>query len=153
MKRLKIINNHLNFAEEICIVGFIRSPIQPALAEFKDISLIDLAGQTIQGLLAKYSIDKHKIEEFYMGCAYPSSLGQSPAKQVAVNASLPDSISCMSINKLCASGMKAFILGCLSLKSKSAECVLVGGAESMSNYPFLLNIRNGINTKVKNSLY
>lgn len=152
MKRLAIINSHLNSQTEICIVAAGRSPIQKAGGEFKSLSTTDLAGQTISGTLKKYQIDPSHIQEFYMGCVNSTNLGQNPARQAAIKAGLEDKTNCISINKLCASAMKALSLGCLSIQSSNTDCVLVGGSESMSNYPYLLSLRNGISNKVRDSL-
>ena len=152
MKRLELISRHLSFSREICIVALGRSAIHKANGELKDIKFSDLAGQTIRGLLDKYSIESKHIEEFYMGSVYQANLGQSPCKQAAVSANLPDSVSCANINKLCASGMKAIMLGCLSILEGNSQCVLAGGVELMSNYPYLISLRNGIQTKVRDTL-
>lgn len=152
MKRLSLIRNHLKSEVEVCIVATGRSPIHRAGGALKDISAVDLAGQTIKGVLEKYSIDPSHLEELYMGGVFIANTGQSPSKQAAVIAGLPDNISCMSVNKLCASGMKAVTLACLSIISANADCVIAGGAESMSNYPYLLNLRNKTELAVKDSI-
>lgn len=152
MERLRIINNHLAANPEVCIVAYGRSPIHPSNGALKDFSLDSLASITLASMLSKYKIPASAIEALYMGCVNGSNLGQSPAKQVASLANLPDSASCFTVNKLCASAMKAVSLGYLSIKSGESECIVAGGAESMSNYPYVLRLRNGISNKVEDSL-
>jgi acetyl-CoA C-acetyltransferase len=152
MERLNVISRHLGNSREVCIVAAGRSPVKRAFGEFKELSAVELGSETLRSLLKKYSIDGRKIEEFYLGCVQTANLGQSPAKQIAVMGGLADGVNCMSVNKLCSSGLKAIMLGSLSIMSGNSDCVLAGGVESMSNYPYNVSIRNGIQTKVKDSL-
>ena len=151
MKRLRILKNHLSADLEVCIVAMGRSPTDRSGGSLKDIPAYMLAGDTIKGILDRYSICPKSLEEFYIGNVQGSNLGQSLGKQTAVHAGLCDSISCTTVNKLCASGMKAVMLGCLAILNGSSQCVLAGGVESMSNYPYLLSLRNGVQSKVKDA--
>ena len=151
MKRLKIIKNHLNSDTEVCIVAFGRSPVKVASKEFSTLSDSDLASQTIKGILEKYMISSNHIEEFYLGKVFSSNQGQALPKQILAKAGAGDHISSMSLNKLCASSMKAVTLAALSIACKNCECALAGGVESMSISPYLLNLRNGIKLPVLDS--
>ena len=152
MERLSIISNHLADSSDVCIVAYGRSPIHPSNGALKDFSFQSLASSTLTSVLSKYQIPSSHIQSLFMGCVNPSNLGQSPAKQIAHMANLPDSVSCFTVNKLCASGMKAVSLAYLSIKSGENDCIVAGGAESMSNYPFSLRLRTSIETKVEDSL-
>lgn len=152
MERLSIIRNHLSGSSDVCIVAYGRSPIHPSNGALKDFSFQSLASNTLISVLSKYQIPASEIQSLYMGCVNASNLGQSPAKQIANLANLPESATCFTVNKLCASGMKAVSLAWLSIKSGENDCIVAGGAESMSNYPFSLRLRNSIHTKVEDSL-
>ena len=152
MQRLTIIKNHLSQNIEVCIVAVGRSPIKPFLRDFSGISNAELAGQTIQGLLCRFNIPGSSIEECYLGKVFTSGIGQALPKQILARAGLPDHISGMSVNKLCASSMKAVTLAALSIASGNSQCAIAGGVECMSQIPYLLQLRKGINAKVKDSL-
>ncbi|CAG9332522.1 unnamed protein product [Blepharisma stoltei] len=145
MRRLHLINKHLCGEREVCIVAAGRSPIDKVGGSLSHYSTVELASSTLKGTLEKFRIPTEEIEEIYFGTVFPSNLGQSPAKQIAVNAGLRDSVNCMILNKLCASGMKATMLGALSISTGNADCVVVGGAESMSKIPYIVpKIREGL---------
>lgn len=151
MNRVRIIANHLG-AQDVCIVAVGRSPILRSFDAFYDVTEADLAGQTLEKTLARYKIEASNIQEFYLGKVFTSNTGQALPKQILFKAGVPDSISQMSVNKACASGMKALSLGFLSITSGNANCVLAGGVENMSRIPYLLNLRKGIQTRVIDSL-
>ena len=103
-----------------------------------------IASQVISSLLKDNSIKPELIDEVIMGCVLPAGLGQAPARQAALNGGLPQSTPCTTINKVCGSAMKAIMLGYDMITAGSANCVLAGGMESMSNAPYLLpKARNG----------
>ena len=79
-----------------------------------------------------------------MGCVLPANLGQAPARQAAINAGIPKSAGCTTINKVCGSGMKAIMLGNDLIKAGSATVVVAGGMESMTNAPHMVNARSGV---------
>lgn len=151
MNRVRIIANHLG-AQDVCIVATGRSPILRSFEGFADVAEADLAGQTLQKILSRHKIDASQIQEFYLGKVFTSNMGQALPKQILSKAGVPDNISSMSVNKACASGMKALSFGFLSISSGNADCVLAGGLENMSRIPYLLNLRNGIQNKVIDSL-
>lgn len=154
MNRLHLIQSHLaSYPEdEVCIVAMGRSAVHPSGGALKDFTMPELAGQTLRQVLDKYKVSSNLVQGLFMGCVYPAGAGQSPAKQAAVLGGLPDSVNCFTVNKLCASGMKAVTLACMAIRNKEFDCVVAGGAEVMSAYPYTLQARNGIGSKVKDSM-
>lgn len=150
MERLALIRNHLS-QREVCIVAIGRSPILPSFRDFSILEESYLAGETLKGTLQKYSIDPTQVQELYLGKVFTSNTGQALGKQVLAQAGVPDNVSHMTMNKLCASGMKAISLACLSILSGTADCVAAGGVEIMSKPPFLLSLRNGVQGKLRDS--
>lgn len=151
MRRLELIKNHLSLSLEVCIVAAGRSPIKPFMQDFSNMSDSDLSSQVIKGMLAVQDISELNIEEFYLGKVFTSNTGQALPKQILSNLSLGDHISCMSVNKLCASSMKAITMAVLSISSGNCECALAGGVEIMSQTPYSLNLRNGIPHIIKDT--
>lgn len=108
------------------------------MKDFMSLSATDIAAQTLKGVLGKSRIDPAAVQELYLGNVISANLGQSPARQVALKAGLPPSVICTNVNKVCASGMKAAMLGAMAITQGFAECIVVGGTESMSNVPYYL---------------
>ena len=102
MNRLHLIQSHLaaNPEDEVCIVAMGRSAVHPSGGELKGFSLPELAGQTLRQVLDKFKISPSLVQGLFMGSVYPAGAGQSPAKQAAVLAGLPDSVNCFTCNKL-----------------------------------------------------
>jgi acetyl-CoA C-acetyltransferase len=110
----------------------------------KDISATRLGAIAIKGAVEKAGISSDSIQEALMGCVIQANLGQAPARQAAKFAGLPDSVQCTTVNKVCASGMKAIMQGVQSIMLGDADVVVAGGMESMSNVPFYTeNLRWG----------
>jgi acetyl-CoA C-acetyltransferase len=110
----------------------------------KDISATRLGAIAIKGAVEKAGISSDSIQEALMGCVIQANLGQAPARQAAKFAGLPDSVQCTTVNKVCASGMKAIMQGAQSIMLGDADVVVAGGMESMSNVPFYTeNLRWG----------
>lgn len=155
-RRLETIARHLCAFEEVCIVGYGRSPIHKYFGVLSALSAIELAANTLSGTLKKFNISSEQIDEIYLGNVFSQNLGQAPTKQVAAQAGLPDSVACHTVNKLCASGMKAIMLASLSIAQGHSDCAVAGGMESMSNAPYLHpKVRDGLvraNQKVLDSL-
>jgi acetyl-CoA C-acetyltransferase len=122
--------------KEVVIVSAVRTPIGSFGGALKDISATHLGSIAVKGVLQKANIDASLITDLLMGCVMQANLGQAPARQVAKFAGLPDHVNCTTINKVCASGMKAISLAAQSILLGDAEIVVAGGMESMSNVPF-----------------
>jgi acetyl-CoA C-acetyltransferase len=126
----------LNKMKEVCIVSAVRTPIGSWGGSLKDFSATRLGAIAIKGALAKINLSGEEVQEVLMGCVLQANLGQAPARQAAKFAGLPDKVSCTTINKVCASGMKAVIQAAQSIMLGDHDVIVAGGMESMSNVPF-----------------
>ncbi|MES1221083.1 MAG: beta-ketoacyl synthase N-terminal-like domain-containing protein, partial [Bacteroidota bacterium] len=122
--------------KEVVIVSAVRTPIGSFGGSLKDFSATKLGAFAIKGALQKISLAPALVNDVLMGCVIQSNLGQAPARQAAKFAGLPDSVICTTVNKVCASGMKAIAQGAQSILLGDTEIVVAGGMESMSNVPF-----------------
>jgi acetyl-CoA C-acetyltransferase len=122
--------------ESVYIVSAIRTPIGSFGGQLKDLSATRLGAMAIQGAMEKIHLSPEAINDVLMGSVLQANLGQAPARQAAKFAGLPDSVNCTTVNKVCASGMKAISLAAQSILLGDAEVVVAGGMESMSNTPF-----------------
>ncbi|HZH44467.1 MAG TPA: acetyl-CoA C-acyltransferase [Lysobacter sp.] len=124
---------------DIVIVGAKRTAIGSFLGQFTGVPTPTLGATAIRGALEQAGVAPEQVDEVFMGCVLPAGLGQAPARQAALAAGLPQSAGCTTVNKVCGSGMKAIMLGHDLLKAGSANLVVAGGMESMTNAPHLLN--------------
>ena len=122
----------------VVIVGAKRTPIGSFQGQFNDTSAVDLGAAAIDGAVKHAGVDGSDVSEVIMGCVLPAGLGQAPARQASLKAGIPASVGCMTINKVCGSGMKAVMLGHDAIKAFSSEIVIAGGMESMTNAPYML---------------
>ena len=120
---------------KIVIVSAVRTPIGGFMGGLSTVPAPQLGAIAIQGALAKIKLDPKLIDEVFMGNVVQAGVGQAPARQAAILAGLPNTVACTTINKVCASGMKALMLGAQAIKSGDAEIVVVGGMENMSLIP------------------
>ena len=120
------------------IVAASRTPIGSFCGTLKDIPATMLGSIAIEGAFERTILQKKDVDEVYMGCVLPAGLGQSPAKQAALGAGLLASVPCTTVNKVCASGMKAVMLGAASIELGDNDIVVVGGMENMSLVPHYL---------------
>jgi acetyl-CoA C-acetyltransferase len=102
------------------------------------VSTPDLGAVAIRGAIEKSGVDVQAIDEVIMGCVLPAGLGQAPARQAALKGGVPQGTPCMTINKVCGSGLKAVMLAAQSIRCGDAEVVIAGGMENMSQAPYLL---------------
>lgn len=124
--------------DAIVIVAAARTPMGAFQGELKGLTASALGGVAIQAAVQRAGIAPTQVQEVLMGCVLPAGQGQAPARQAALAAGLPLSAGCTTINKMCGSGMKALMQGYDALCAGSAEVVVAGGMESMSNAPYLL---------------
>lgn len=122
--------------KEVYIISAVRTPIGSFGGSLAGLSAVQLGAAAVQGALAKINLDPKFIQEVYMGNVISAGLGQAPATQVAVAAGLGYEIPCTQVNKVCASGMKAIMVGAQSIMLGQNEVVVAGGMESMSNIPY-----------------
>lgn len=120
----------------VYIVAAVRTPIGSFGGSLKDFSATQLGAIAIKAAVEKAGLQPTDIEEVLMGCVIQAGLGQAPARQAAKFAGLPDSVICTTVNKVCASGMKAIANGAQSILLGDADIVVAGGMESMSNVPY-----------------
>jgi acetyl-CoA C-acetyltransferase len=122
--------------KEVVIVAAVRTPIGSFGGALKEFSAPKLGAIAIQGALKKAGVQPAQVDEVLMGCVLQGNLGQAPARQAAKGAGLPDAVICTTVNKVCASGMKAVVQGAQAIALGDAGIVVAGGMESMSNVPF-----------------
>jgi len=125
-------------SDSIVIVAAKRTPIGGFQGTLAPLSGADLGAAAIRGAVEDAGIDPATINDVLMGCVLPAGLGQAPARIAARGAGLPDSITASTLNKACGSGMKTTMLAHDMIKAGSADVVLAGGLESMTNAPYLL---------------
>ena len=109
------------------------------LGDFKDVAAPALGARAISAAVERAGVPPESVDEILMGCVLPAGQGQAPARQASLGAGLPLSAGCTTINKMCGSGMKAAMVAHDLLRSGSADVVVAGGMESMSNAPYLLD--------------
>ena len=124
--------------DKIVIVAAKRTPIGAFQGALSPVSAPDLGATAIRAALSDTGIDAADIGEVIFGCVLPAGIGQAPARQASLAAGIPESVGCTTINKVCGSGMKAAIFAHDLITAGSADIVLAGGMESMSNAPYML---------------
>jgi acetyl-CoA C-acetyltransferase len=130
--------------KEVYIIAAVRTPIGSFGGSLASLSAVTLGSIALKGALQKSGIDPKLIQEIFIGNVLSAGLGQAPATQMAAAAGLGFEIPCTIVNKVCASGMKAVMLGAQSIMLGQNDIVLAGGSESMSNIPYyLLKARTG----------
>ncbi len=122
--------------QEVYILSAVRTPIGSFGGSLKDLSATQLGAAAIKGALEKSGLKAEQIEDVLMGSVIQANLGQAPARQASKLAGLPNEVNCTTINKVCASGMKAISQAAQSIMLGDADIVIAGGMESMSNVPF-----------------
>jgi acetyl-CoA C-acetyltransferase len=130
-------------SENIVIVSGVRTPMCGFQGSLSSLSAVDLGALVIREAVARAGIDGTDVQEVIMGCVLPAGLRQGPARQAALNAGLPSSTGCTTINKLCGSGMKALMQAHDALKAGSNQVMVAGGMESMSNAPYIIEKARG----------
>jgi acetyl-CoA C-acetyltransferase len=125
-----------NMNNEVVIVAAVRTPIGSFGGSLKDVSATRLGSIAIEGALKKAAVQPAQVQEVLMGCVLQANLGQAPARQAAKGAGLPDDVVCTTVNKVCASGMKAVIQAAQSIMLGDIDIAVAGGMESMSNVPY-----------------
>ena len=123
----------------VVIVGASRTPMGGFLGDFKDVPAAQLGARAISVAVERAGVSPDSVEEVLMGCVLPAGQGQAPARQASLGAGLPLAAGCTTINKMCGSGMKAAMVATDLLRAGSADVVVAGGMESMSNAPYLLD--------------
>ena len=121
---------------EVVIVAAVRTPMGSFGGSLRSLSATQLGALAIKGAIEKAGIDAALVTDVFMGSVLQANLGQAPARQAAKFAGLPDAVNCTTVNKVCASGMKAVSMAVQHIMLGDASVVVAGGMESMSNVPF-----------------
>jgi acetyl-CoA C-acetyltransferase len=124
--------------KEVVIASAVRTALGSFGGQFAGISATKLGAAAIQGALEKAGLAGEQVNEVFMGNVVSAGLGQSPARQASIFAGVPNTVDCTTVNKVCASGMKAIMLGVQSIQVGANEVVVAGGMENMSQIPFYL---------------
>src|SRR6476646_7992399 len=122
--------------KEVVIISAVRTPMGSFGGSLKEFTATKLGAIAIKGALEKVGLKPEHVQDVLMGCVIQANLGQAPARQAAKFAGLSNEVNCTTINKVCASGMKAIAQGAQSILLGDADIVVAGGMESMSNVPF-----------------
>ena len=125
-------------SDTVVIVAAKRTPIGAFLGALSGATSPQLGAAAIKGAVAESGVDGGDIDRVIMGCVLPAGLGQAPARQAALGAGLPEGVPCVTVNKMCGSGLESIILAHDMIKAGSAGVVVAGGLESMSNAPYML---------------
>src|SRR5215210_2630854 len=127
------------------IVSAVRTPIGRYLGGLSSLSAPDLGAVAIREAVARAGVSVDDVAEVIMGNVVQGGVGQAPARQATIKSGLPTSVSALTINKVCGSGLKAVMLAAQSIKAGDAQVIVAGGQESMSNAPYYVHgMRNGV---------
>lgn len=129
--------------KKVVIVAAARTPIGSFMGALSTVPAPQLGAIAIKGAMKKINLDVNLVDEVLMGNVIQAGVGQAPARQAALLAGLPNTVIATTVNKVCASGMKALMQGVQSIKSGDAKIVIAGGMENMSLIPHYVNLRNG----------
>ena len=130
--------------KKVVIVSAARTPIGSFMGALSTVSASHLGAAAIKGALEKINLDPNLVDEVIMGNVVQASVGQAPARQAALYAGLPNTVIATTVNKVCASGMKAVMQGAQAIMAGDAEIIVAGGMENMSMIPHYLHLRNGV---------
>lgn len=130
-------------SNKVVIVSAARTPIGSFMGSLSSLTATQLGSTAIKGALNKINLDPSLVQEVYMGNVVQAGVGQAPARQAALGAGIPDTVPATTVNKVCASGMKAVMQAAQTIALGDAEVVVAGGMESMSNIPHYVHMRSG----------
>ncbi|MEK8180096.1 acetyl-CoA C-acyltransferase [Flavobacterium buctense] len=131
-------------SKKVVIVSAVRTPIGSFMGSLSTVTATQLGAVAIKGALNKINLDPNLVDEVLMGNVVQAGVGQAPATQSAIFAGLPNTVPTTTVNKVCASGMKAVMQGAQAIMSGDAEIVVAGGMENMSLIPHYVHLRNGV---------
>jgi acetyl-CoA C-acetyltransferase len=130
--------------KKVVIVSAARTPIGSFMGSLSTVPAPHLGAASIKGALEKINLDPNLVDEVIMGNVIQAGVGQAPARQAALFAGLPNTVIATTVNKVCASGMKAVMQGAQAIMAGDAEIVVAGGMENMSLIPHYMHLRNGV---------
>ena len=123
---------------DVVIVSAVRTPVGKFQGALSEISAVELGAMVVREAVCRAGIAPDSVDECVMGCVLPAGLGQNPARQAALRGGLADTVSAMTINMVCGSGLRAVALAAQSVMTGNSEIAVAGGMESMTNAPYLL---------------
>ena len=123
---------------EAVIISAVRTPVGKFLGSLKGFSATDLGAIAVRESVKRAGVKPEEVDEVIMGCVIQAGLGQNPARQAALRGGLPASVSAVTVNKVCGSGLKAVMMAAQGIQLGDTEIVVAGGMESMSNAPYLI---------------
>lgn len=129
--------------KSVVIVSAARTPIGSFMGGLSSVAATTLGATAIKGALDKINLNPSLVNEVYMGNVVQAGVGQAPARQAALAAGILDTVPCTTVNKVCASGMKAVMMAAQAIALGDAEIIVAGGMENMSRIPHYVNLRNG----------
>ena len=129
--------------KRVVIVSAVRTPIGSFMGGLSTVPAPQLGAAAIKGALSKINLDPKLVDEVFMGNVIQAGVGQAPARQAALFAGLSNEVAATTVNKVCASGMKAVMFGAQAIACGDAEIVVAGGMESMSLIPHYVQMRAG----------
>ena len=124
--------------KEAVIISAVRTPVGKFLGALKDFKATELGAIAVREAVKRAGVNPEDVDEVIMGCVIQAGLGQNPARQAALNGGLPNTVSAVTVNKVCGSGLKAIMMAAQGVQLGDTEIVVAGGMESMSNAPYLL---------------
>src|SRR3989441_8875911 len=123
---------------ETVIISAARTPVGKFQGSLKSFSATDLGAIVVREAVKRAGVNPEDVDEVIMGCVIQAGLGQNPARQAALRGGLPDTVSAVTVNKVCGSGLKAIMMAAQGVQLGDTEIVVAGGMESMSNAPYLI---------------
>src|SRR6188508_302888 len=123
---------------EAVIISAARTPVGKFLGSLKGFSATELGAIVVREAVKRAGVNPEDVDEVIMGCVLQAGLGQNPARQAALHGGLPNTVSAVTVNKVCGSGLKAVMMAAQGVQLGDSEMVVAGGMESMSNAPYLL---------------
>ena len=130
-------------SDPVVIAAHARTPMGGFQGAFSGVKATDLGAAAVKAAVARAGVAADRVEQIFMGCVLPAGLGQAPARQAALGAGLPLHVEATTVNKMCGSGMQAAIMAHDALAAGSADVIVAGGMESMTNAPYLLTKHRG----------
>ena len=130
-------------ADPVVIASFARTPMGGFQGSLSGAKATELGAAAVKAALERAGLDGERVEQIFLGCVLPAGLGQAPARQAALGAGLPLSVEATTVNKMCGSGMQAAIMAHDALAAGSADVIVAGGMESMTNAPYLMAKHRG----------
>src|ERR1700723_1545847 len=124
--------------KDVVIVAAVRTAVGKFQGAFAEMTAVELGAIAVREAVKRAGVAPESVDECIMGCVLPAGLGQNPARQAALRGGLADTVSALTINMVCGSGLKAVALAAQAIAHGEAEIAVAGGMESMSNAPYLL---------------